>query len=73
MSERKDSLADAEHRISNQLGPRDRALRLFPRLKETANDLRTRLEKSPAGRELLDMAAEQIEQAAELLRVLEQE
>jgi hypothetical protein len=68
------SLAERERQFCASLGYSERAKRIAPKLGEVSEELQTKAARvSGAEKELLELAAEQIDQARDLLRILEQE
>lgn len=66
------TLAAKEKKLAASLGPSERAKRLYPKLMEEAVELR-RDAKRALNSELLEFRAELMEQAADIIRVLETE
>jgi hypothetical protein len=68
-------LAKRERAFAAKLGHSERAKRLYPKLKELIDEHQRRImtAKTPVQAELLELEVVWIEQARELLRILEQE
>ena len=76
------TLAEAEREFAKTLGPSEKAKRLAPKLGEIAEEMNVtavslaqglRPVATPAAAELMDLSAELVDQARDLLRILEQE
>ena len=76
------TLAEAERDLAKTLGPSARAKRLAPKLGEIAEEMNAtavslaaghRPVATPAAAEIMDLSAELVDQARDLLRILEQE
>ncbi len=66
------TLADKEKKFAASLAPSERAKRLYPKLLEEAEECR-RDAGAALNRELLELRAELLQQAADLIRILETE